>query len=210
MENKYNDFLKILEAEDLEKALMFILKLLDEGALVAEIYQNYLIPSLADFECKDADQEICIWKEHARTSIIRTILESSYKYLAKQKAKPVGKSIVVVCPQEEYHEIGAIIANNVFVLAGFKSRYIGANTPSEDIISAIRVLKPDYLALSVTDYYNLVVTKKLTEKIKSLYPKTKIIVGGQAFNQKEALRQVAYDFLLQTLDDIFKFAKEVR
>jgi methanogenic corrinoid protein MtbC1 len=207
--NKYSSFLELLKNEDKDKALMFILNLLNEGENIIEIYENLLIPSLSDFSCLLEDGEICIWKEHTRTSIIRTILEASYTYIIKSRKKSINKKIIVLCPHEEYHEIGAIIANNYFYLVGFNSSYIGANTPSDDILSAIKVLKPDYIALSVTNYYNLVITRKLTNKIRTLYPTVKIILGGQAFSEPNSLAQVKYDYNLVSYQDILDFTKEV-
>ncbi|MBN2539892.1 MAG: cobalamin B12-binding domain-containing protein [Bacilli bacterium] len=105
--------------------------------------------------------------------------------------------------------MGAIIANHYFSLVGFDSYYIGANTPSEDILLAIRALKPSFIALSVTNYYNLFVTKKLTQAIRSQFPNLKIIVGGHAFENPESLKQIEYDYLLKDYKEILAFKKEV-
>ncbi|MBI9009834.1 MAG: cobalamin-dependent protein [Tenericutes bacterium] len=208
--NKYNEFLDLLEKEDKGKSLLFILDLLNSGVDVVTVYEDYLIPSLFDFKCLAVEQEICIWKEHTRTSIIRTVLEASYPYIIEQRKKEIHKKVIVLCPQEEYHEIGAIIASNYFYLLGFESLYIGANTPSDDIVSAIKILEPDYVALSVSNYYNLVVTRKLTKKIRENYPNLSIILGGQAFSKAESLEQVTYNFYLKDYKDMVSFANEVR
>jgi len=63
-------------------------------------------------------------------------------------------------------------------------------------------LSPDYLALSVTNYYNIVVAKQITDEIKAKYPHVKVIVGGQAFLQKGALEQVAHDYYLPDAERI--------
>lgn len=207
--NSYNTFLKLVDNEDKDQALSFILDLLNNGESVVSVYQNYLIPVLALYECPVEDQEICIWKEHARTSIIRTILEASYQYIIKTKEKAINKSIITLCPQEEYHEIGAIIVNHYFSLLGFESKYIGANTPNETILSAIKVLKPDYIAISVSNYYNIVVTKRLTNEIRNQYPDVKIIVGGQVFRHPESLNQIEYDYILNDFEEIMAFRNEV-
>lgn len=209
MLNNYDKFLKLLKNEDKDKAVMFILDLLEKENNIVEIYNNYLIPALSDFTCFRENEEICIWKEHTRTSIIRTILEATYPFIIKSSKKKSDQLIVTVCPKEEYHEIGAIIANNYFNYVGFNARYIGANTPSEDIISAIRVLNPDFIAFSVTNYYNLVELKKITEMIRSDFPNVKIIFGGQAFNNLNSLKQISFDYHLNTLEDIEKFRDEV-
>lgn len=207
---KYKDFIDKLDKELKDDCLMLIIDLLEKGAQIKEIYEDFIIPSLAEYECDSNVEEICIWKEHARTSIIRTILESTYPYLIKQKHLPLKKSILVACPQQEYHEIGAIIAANYFTLEGFDAKYIGANTPSEQIISAVKILKPDFIALSITNYYNVVVTKKLTEILKEEYPDLKIIIGGQAARNQSSLEQLTFDYLIQTHEDILRFKEGLK
>lgn len=206
---EYKIFIDLVKKEDKDSALLFVLNLLNKGENIIDIYENLIIPALSDYECLLVAKEICIWQEHTRTSIIRTILEASYAYVIKEKQKSIGKKVIVLCPQEEYHEIGAIIATHYFSIAGLDALYIGANTPSKDILSAIKVLQPDFIAFSVTNYYNLVITKKLTERIRKEYPNVKIILGGQAFTHKDALKQVTYDYHLNTYQEILKFSKEV-
>jgi methanogenic corrinoid protein MtbC1 len=206
----YDDFLEILEQEDKDRAVLFILELMQNKTIsLTELYEELLSAALINFTCQLEDKELCIWKEHARTSIIRTILEATYPFVIDQKPKNDHgkKRVLVVCPQEEYHEIGAIIATNYFLLAGYQARYIGANTPTTEILSAVKALAPDFLALSVTNYYNLFTTKKLTESIKITFPQVKIIVGGQAFSHPGALDQMPYDYHIHNVTDIARFEK---
>lgn len=201
----YLNFVSLLDKEEKDKAIQYSLDVLKKKEVtLEELYLNVLAPSLYNFHCNDQDESICIWKEHARTSIVRTILEATYPFVIERKKeiKQKGKTIMVVCPSEEYHEIGAIIVAHYLSLAGYDARYIGANTPKNNIVSAVDVLHPDFVAISVTNYYNLVVTKKITEEIKTKYPEVKIIVGGQAFNHPGALEQVQYDYFLSSLTDL--------
>lgn len=209
----YDVFIGHLDREDKDSALAYAISLLESETISIEtLYEELLAPSLLSFVCKLEDQEICIWREHTRTSIIRTILEASYPFIIKRKALVTKKNqrVIVVCPQEEYHEIGAIMATNYFSLAGYEAQYIGANTPREQIISAVKALTPDYLALSVTNYYNLFTTKKTIEAIREQYPNVKIIIGGQAFNYENALDQLSFDFHITNVKDIFKMAEEAK
>jgi len=209
----YNKFISLLEEENKNQAVLFAMQLLENGTLTIEaLYQELLAPSLLDFKCKSDDQEVCIWKEHYRTSIIRTILESSYLYIIKrlEKVKKINKKIVVLTPAFEYHEIGAIMVTNYLLLEGFDASYIGANTPKDEILSAIRAYAPDYIALSVTNSYNIVITKQITDEIKRFYPNVGIVLGGQAFVHQHAVESLKYDYLLQSLDDIKSFGKKAR
>ena len=95
-----------------------------------------------------------------------------------------------------------MIVTNHFLLSGFDAMFIGANTPKQDILAAVKSLKPDFLALSVTNYYNLVITKQITEQVKAAYPNVKIILGGLAFTKPGALSNIAYDYHLDTLEAI--------
>ena len=209
---EYQTFLEILKKEQKDKAVLFAMDLLEKKKLtIEELYQELLAPSLTTFECEGEDQEVCIWKEHFRTSIIRTILESSYLYIVERlkDVKKNNKKVVVLTPSFEYHEIGAIMVAHYMLLEGFEASYIGANTPKEEILSAIRAYQPDFLALSVTNPYNIVITKQITDEIKRFFPEVKIILGGQAFTHHYDAQSIQMDYLLQTLDDIKKFGKEV-
>lgn len=203
----YPQFLELVNHENKDEAMLYVLSLLkDKKIALYDLYDFFLRPVLNEFVCSSEDEEICIWKEHVRTSIVRTILESTYPFLIEMK-KSVPQNhqkVMVVCPSEEYHEVGAIIVTNYFTLAGFDAQYIGANTPKNDIISAVKALKPNFLALSVTNYYNLVITKQITEQVRGLFPDVKIIVGGSAFSKPGALDHLVYDYHLKTKEDIFQ------
>jgi MerR family transcriptional regulator, light-induced transcriptional regulator len=209
----YEHFSELLTKENKESCVQFALDQLHQGRIgLVDLYQELLTPALNEFSCPVDDNEVCIWKEHARTAIIRTIVEATYLDLMKEKRNTTkhNKSVIVVCPSEEYHEVGALIVANLFELAGFDARYIGANTPKNDILSAIKVLQPDYIAISVTNYYNIVQTKQITQEIRQRYPLVKIIVGGAAFGHPSSAAAVYYDFHLNSFQDIASLAEEVK
>lgn len=209
---EYKHFLNLLKTENKEKSVLYALSLLEEKKIdVEDLYKELLAPSLTQFQCEVDDLEICIWKEHHRTSIIRTILESSYVYIVKRrlKMKDLGKKVVVLTPAFEYHEIGAIMVSHFMMLQGFDASYVGANVPKNEIISAMRTYNPDYVALSVTNPYNIVVTQQVCADLKRFFPAVKIILGGQAFRNQAALPSIKYDYLLDGFDEIKTLADEV-
>lgn len=204
----YDTFIRHLDDENKAAAVRHIRKLLSSGAVtLEELYLDFITPALNEFTCSHADEDICIWKEHRRTSIIRTILEISYLDVLEQKNDklPGAPAVIVVCPEEEYHEIGAIIATQFFTLNGYEASYIGANTPKEQILKAVDAFKPDVLALSVTNYYNLITTKKTIQALRESYPDLTIAIGGNAFRGADARRQIDHDVYiddLRSVDDL--------
>lgn len=208
----YAEFLTYLKAENKAKAVEYALSLLERtDVTIEELYLDILAPSLSYFECDSKDEDICIWKEHFRTSVIRTIIESCYTYVLKRmKDEPKNNiTIMVLTPAFEYHEIGAIMNTHFMLLEGFDAYYIGANTPKTEILSALRAYQPQFVALSVTNPYNIVITKQTTDEIKRFFPEIGIILGGQAFKDPHNIQHLAYDYILNSLDDLKAFGKKV-
>lgn len=215
MNKFYNEFFNYLEAEDKQGAVKFAVGILESGNIdIVDLYEQVLTPSLYNMTCKKDDKNSCIWREHERTSIVRTIIECCYPHIMKEieeqsiKIKP--GNVLVLCPAEEYHEIGARMVADFFMLCGYKAIFIGSNTPREDLLSSLDYLKPKYIAISVTDYYNLVTAAKTIKELReSSYKNYEIIVGGQAFKKNpEAYKKIGADKFVSTFKDIEMLCKE--
>lgn len=201
-------FDRYFEAEDKEGAVKFILEKLDSGELdVLKLYTDILTPALNFLECSVEDKNVCIWKEHVKTAITRTIVECCYPYILKKRDNagvPHKGKAVVLCPPEEYHDLGARMAADMFTVCGYDTIYVGSNTPYNDFYNALHVIKPDVVAISVSNYYNIVVTKKIISDIKDKidYP-VKVIVGGYAFSRDpEKYKVVGAQYCALSLWDI--------
>ncbi len=214
MEELKREFIGLIEKNDKAGCIELVNDWLDSGKVpgIVELYQNILKPALCEMFC-DVPEAECIWKEHVRSSIIRTVIESCYLRVAGASKRKFGvlkgPRAMVVCPTGELHEIGARMVADYFTLSGFEVTLIGANTPLTSIISAIEVEKPKYVAMSVTNSYNLMATQKVISLIKKSYPDITVIVGGQAFLDKPNLfREIGADMEMQTIEEISKLAVE--
>jgi methanogenic corrinoid protein MtbC1 len=212
----YDEFLDYIDKEDKEKCVEFVLNKLDNKEIdVPTLYKEILEPSLNRFYCDVDEEKLCIWKEHVRSSIIRTIIELCYPYILKERkekgVKILNQKILIGCPAEEYHEIGARMIADIFILNGFDAIFVGANTPREEIRDAINILKPAYIGVCVTNYFTLVEAEKAISLIKQHTEfEGKIIVGGQAFQSNpDNFKKIGADILILNYEDIEKLAKEV-
>ena len=208
----YDEFLTNLENEDRQQCIEFALSRLASNELdLVTLYDEILTPSMREAFCRAKRREICVWEEHVRSSIVRTVIECCYSYAIKEREEKyrlgqVGR-VIVFCPTEEYHELGARMVADFFVLCGLDAIFVGANTPQGEIIGAINYVKPKYVAVSVTNYYNLVAARKAVKEMaevrKTKGVDFKIIVGGQAFERNPDIdKEMGADFLLSTFDDI--------
>lgn len=203
-------FVEYLEMEDKERAYHYVMqKLQSEEIDVIDLYTKVLTPALNEMKCELSDHRICIWKEHIRTAIVRTIVEACYPFILKKRKEldlPDQGSVIVVCPPEEFHDLGARMVSDFFMINGYHSIFVGSNTPFEDFYQAIEILKPNIVAISVSNYYNLVVTKKIIATIREkIKDPVKIVVGGNAFfNRIDNFKLVGADIYTATYEDIQK------
>ncbi len=218
MHPMYEEFAAALARADKARCLELAVSRLSRGEIdVVTLYNEILTPALNAPTYSAEEGAVRIWEEHVRTSIVRTIVENAYPYVQREKRArngPVGlrRSAVVVCPTEEFHELGARMVADFFELAGFDATFVGANTPQEEILEAIAILRPAYVAVSATNTYTLVPAARVLERLRELRERTgagfQIIVGGHAFRQNPALvQEMGADLHLSTFEDIRRLAE---
>lgn len=213
---RYGEFIELLEREDRGRSTAYCLRLLSEGVVdVHALYTQFLAPSLNQMVC-DADEATCIWREHVRSSIVRSIIENCHSFVLKERDARFGVGaagkVLVVCPVDELHELGARMVADYFVLAGFDAVFVGANTPLSVIESAVRTGKPDVVAISVTNYYHLFAAENAVASLRRAGgdARIKIVVGGRAFERHpEAVKQVGADAIVRTFEEIVALRKGV-
>ena len=213
MEQILYEFEAILEEENKEEAVKYILSKLQAREIdIIDLYSVILTPLLNNLKCKQADKRICIWKEHVKTAITRTIVECCYPYVIEKRDQlnyPRKGIAAILCPPEEYHDLGARMVADFFTISGYEAIYVGSNTPYQDFYNAIQVIRPKVVAISISNYYNLAAAKRMIEELKqSLDYPLKIVVGGYAFHDDEAnkLKAVGADYYAKTYEDILSLA----
>jgi methanogenic corrinoid protein MtbC1 len=220
MHDLYTAFRNRLDKEDRQGCLDLSMEWLREDRIgIAAFYEEVLTPSLREEINHATAQRVSIWEEHLRSSIVRTIVECCYPLVIKESEHMTNVvsrgNAIIFCPIEEYHEIGARMATDFFILCGFDAMFVGANTPPSDIIGAIESVRPVCVAISISNYYNLVAARKTLDEIRELRVGQgldfKIAAGGVAFiDHPERCRETGADLLMQTYRDVEKFAQDFK
>ena len=98
------------------------------------------------------------------------------------------------------------MTSDFFQINGYDTLYVGTNTPRMQICEAIRSENPDYLAISVTDYYLIFEAKKIIQRVKEDCKRDiKVILGGQAFKKNRHLvDEIGADLYLESYEDVVK------
>ncbi len=184
----YDDFLNYLIAMDSDQAYQYVLKHVDAGMDLKEVYLNILQPTL--YKVGDLWQQrvITVAKEHYITAAIQHIIGKLYSKLFTYKESS-RYSMTAVCAGNELHEIGMRMVADFFELSGWDSIYLGSNIPVSTIIDQLLERPTHLVAISATTSSQLIEVRDLIRKIKSnpSLKYTKIIVGGRVFNETPLL-----------------------
>jgi MerR family transcriptional regulator, light-induced transcriptional regulator len=210
----YAEFISYLDRLEKEPCVKSILARLDSHEIdILSLYGEILTPAQYTDLSKEDSQD-CIWQEHVRTSIIRTIIECCYPHVIHERdhkyVSVLKEKVVVLCPPEELHEIGARMVADYFTLCGYSVVFIGANTPQADILNGIKYIRPEYVAISITNYFNLLATRNVIGKILEFKDRQsfKVVLGGQACrNNPQAAARMGADLILDSFADIQSLAK---
>ncbi len=190
-------------------AVAYGISLLENGRItVPDLYEHVLAPSLNSILVGREEEHDLIWREHVMTNIVRSVIESAFPYVLKEREKYLlegfHQKAMLVCPEEEYHDLGARMGADFFTIAGYDVTYIGSNTPKSNILSAAAYLKPDLIDISVSNYLNLVMLKKIIPELRQgLGQGARIMVSGSAFlHTGKPYQEFHADGLINSFKDI--------
>jgi methanogenic corrinoid protein MtbC1 len=177
------DYTNGLLQGDKEKCISIVEKLLAENIEIKDVYVDLFQRSLYHIGKMWEQGQLSIADEHIGTEITRSLMN---KFASKFAAdKKVNKTVLISCIDKEYHELGARMAADVFELNGWKTYFLGACTPTREIVKFIEIKKPDVVGLSFNFYMNLLRLFEVIDHIKKSYPDQKILVGGQGVSREK-------------------------
>ncbi|HPE69948.1 MAG TPA: cobalamin B12-binding domain-containing protein [Thermotogota bacterium] len=201
MSEARKQFMEALERRDKAGCVSVAIQSLQDGSIdVLGLFQEWLVPALENWQCPFTADPSCIYFEHIRTEIVKSVLENAYPYILDVRKKQVPRKarVAVLCPWEEFHDVAARMVANWFDMKGYPVTFVGSNTPLKALRAGLEKDPVDILALSVTNPYHISETIGLIDSIKGKYPSMKVIVGGQAFSHHRS------SFSAQTVDAIIK------
>jgi methanogenic corrinoid protein MtbC1 len=179
-EKMYQRYLAALLAGERHQCRAIFESLLEGGIELRRIYQDLIQRSLYEVGAMWERGRASVATEHIATAITESLFGLAYPRLFNHPR--TGRSAVVSCGANEYHQVGGKIVADLFELNGWRGYFLGANTPAKGLLDFINNKKPDVVALSSTVYFNLENLLKTAAAIRIEFPEVPIIVGGQAFH----------------------------
>ncbi len=198
----YTHFLAALVSGDRAQCRKIFEAWLADGSDLRLLYQERLQRALYEIGTLWESGRISVATEHLASAIAEGLLNLvTPRLLGLPK---VGKSAVVTCGANEYHQIGGRMVADFFELNGWRAHFLGANTPDEALLALLRDKHPDAVALSLALYFNLESLLRTVRAIREAYPSLPILVGGQAFREggRERVEQIEGVHFLASLGDL--------
>ena len=176
-----SDFLQALLEGNRGECSRIVHAHLNNQMTVHDLYEKVIRKSLYEVGELWELNKISVATEHLASAIVEALLNELYM-TAVHNDKGAGK-VIFACVENEYHQIGIKMVSDIFELNGWNSFFLGANTPTNELISFVDYIKPDLLAISLSIYSNIPVFEKMIQKIREQKPNLPILVGGQAFRR---------------------------
>lgn len=172
---------------------------------VTDLYENIIKESLYKIGELWEFNKISVATEHLASAIVEAILNEIYQKIITGVKN--NNSVVVACVENEFHQIGIKMVSDIFDIHEWNTYFLGSNTPTNELIAFIKIIKPDVLALSLSIYFNLPILETMLEKIKVEFPDINILIGGQAFRKggHEVIKKYKNILYLPNLKSIESF-----
>lgn len=122
--------------------------------------------------------ELGVVHEHFATAIITEFLTSYARPFAENAN---GPQLLVATPPGQLHELGAIIIAAAARSHGWRSTYLGASLPIEELLRAAQELKPRAIGLSIVYPPEDETLRKDFARLRKLLPKScTLFIGGHS------------------------------
>ena len=181
-ESTYDHYLDALLRGDRPICSRIVQDSCTEGAEVKDLYLNLFQRSLYPVGDLWEQHRISVAVEHLATAITERVMTQVQPRVFGGAER--GRSILVACVADEYHQLGGRMVADLAELHGWRGHFLGANTPADGLLQMIDRHKPDLLGLSLSVYFNLPTLLRALDAVHGSFPGLPTMVGGQAFRPR--------------------------
>ncbi len=174
---------RCLREHDRPGAVTAILRAVEDGLSVEELYSRVLRPFLASVGADWQRGRTAVWEEHLIVGAVRTAIEALYPRVLERKATAPAVPVTAAffCPPEETHDLGLRMLADRFDLRGFRTVYVGAATPVEEMIKCVQAEQASVVCLSASTHFQKATLHNVITTLRARLPGVRLVAGGPAF-----------------------------
>lgn len=187
LEEVFSRYLEALRLGDRHKAQAVIKAAIAAGFDVRDIYMRVFQPAMYEIGKLWEQNQFTVAQEHLATAITQSVMAQIYGSVFLRP--PLGRTMVATCLGGELHELGIRMVSDFFEMEGWDVFYLGANVPTDSVVSMVRERRADLLAISLTLLVQVPHLRELIAAVRRspMGKRVKIMIGGQPLNQDPAL-----------------------
>lgn len=186
---KKTSFLTAALEGDHRKCLGIAKEFVLTGKDIESFYLQIIQPVMYEVGMLWEQGTVSVAQEHLASAVVARVMASTS--MVDVVCDRMMPKVVITAAPNEYHEIGAWMVSDILEQDGWDVKYLGANTPADDLFELLRSFKPKVLALSVTMPFNILKVKQMIRVIKedAELKKIRVVIGGRTFNENPNLWQ---------------------
>lgn len=157
-----------------------ILDAFDAGASIADLHRGVIGAVQVELGRLWQIGEADISEEHLGSRIVEDVL--ALLRMRAGTAEPNGRSVLVASVRGNLHDIGARMVSDQLEVAGWRTLFLGADSPAEDIVAAVGHFDVDLVAVSVGLGLHMRAAAELVDAVHQGCPGVPVLVGGRPFS----------------------------
>ena len=172
-------YLDALLAGEVAGARRVLDEALEAGADARDIYLDVLQPALYEVGARWSRAELSVAHEHLATAAARshmTLLAERLGTASRRRG-----SVLVACPGDEMHELGARMVADFLEADGWEVLFLGALSPPAALADVVAAQAVEVVALSAALPEHVPEVAAACTVLHALDPAPRVVVGGQAF-----------------------------
>ena len=203
------DFVALLQRGERQAASQRLLSAVESGASLRDVYLEVIAPAQHEVGRLWQMNRISVAQEHYCTAASQMIMSQLYpRVFAGRK---IDATLVATCVAGNLHEIGVRMLADLFELEGWKTYFLGSNTPTAAVLDIVSERRAQVLAISAALTFDLGAVRDLIERLRgdARLDAVRVLVGGHLFNRSPGLwREVGADGHAQSADAAIAIARQ--
>jgi MerR family transcriptional regulator, light-induced transcriptional regulator len=176
-EATYSEYVEHLLAGNRTACRRIARALADAGCPLRVIYERLVQDSLYEVGYRWETGQVSVATEHLATAISEDLLADIFPLAVRRP--PNGRTAIVSCAADEFHQVGGRIVADSLECEGWNCHFLGAGTPDDVLVDAVRSKSPDLVAVSVSVEDHLPNAARAIGKVRAIAAAVPVVLGGR-------------------------------
>jgi len=189
-------------------AMEMVFDSVEDGMSVKDAYVKVLLPALAEVGRLWHVNDISVAEEHLVTGTTQRLMAVLASRATRKPDR--GKTVVAAGVSGNVHDVGIRTLAYFFEFEGWRTIYLGPDTPRSEVASSVSIYQADLVLLSAGLSTQLETLRRTIQNVRSHKTETFIMVGGNAFSETpDVWTDLGADGFAADIDEALQMAEEL-